>query len=86
MADLTRGGKAADSRQAVIRLRRIQHEMNAIRVSVEKFEIDILEAEMGIERTREAIVANTARIEKKEEELAQLRAAHKGEEVDGPGQ
>lgn len=78
MADLTRGRRPADARQALIRKRRSEHECNAMRVSRDKFEIDILEAEVNIERLRESIDAINERIIQKESELA-AASAEEGE-------
>ncbi len=77
MADRTVGGAsvAADERQQEIRLRRLQHEGNAMRVSIEKFQIDILEAKATIGRLEETIVATRERIATKEAEFAEANSS-----------
>lgn len=46
-----------------------------MRTSLEKFEIDILESEANIERSRESIEATKGRIAEKESELQQALEA-----------
>ncbi len=75
MADLSTRRNPVDARQVQIRLRRMKHEANAMRVSVEKFEIDILEAEANIGRLHESINATNDRICDKEAELVVATAA-----------
>lgn len=72
MADLTRGGRAVDARSQVLRQRRLEHEIHAIEVSVEKYEINVLEAEDTIARLRETVDATLARAEEKKKELKLL--------------
>lgn len=74
MADLTAGKKAVDPRQTKIRQHRLQHEINSMKVSVQKFEIDILEAEVNIDRLHESIEATNGRIVIKEAELAKANS------------
>ncbi len=77
MADLSAGKKPVDARQTKIRLRRMQHEINSMKNSVDKFEIDILEAEQNVIRIRESIEATGARIADKQAELDEQVAATK---------
>lgn len=72
MADLTQRGKPADGRQREINRRRLQHQIHALRVTMEKYEIDILEAEQNIGRTRESIRVTEERVEEFERELQKL--------------
>ncbi len=77
MADLSAGKKPVDARQAKIRLRRMEHEINSMKNSVDKFEIDILEAEQNIIRIGESIEATGARIADKQAELDEQVTAAK---------
>jgi predicted nucleic acid-binding Zn-ribbon protein len=76
MADRTASGTPVviDERQQKIRLRRLRHEINAMGVSVEKFEIDILELEATIERVHDSITATRDRIVVKEAEFAEANS------------
>lgn len=75
MADRTLSGKAVDDRAREISRRRIEHQISAMTVTIEKYEIDILEAEQNIARTRETISATLGSIEDKRLELTQLLEA-----------
>jgi uncharacterized protein YqgV (UPF0045/DUF77 family) len=78
MADLSTGGNPRDERAALIKRRRLAYEANAMQTTVEKYEIDILEAEANIERLKESISATIEKIEGKREELKNLEGKDNG--------
>lgn len=70
MADRSATGKPLDHRTQQIKLRKIQHDIHALEVTIERTEIQVLEAEANIARYHEAIEATRAAIAAKQEELA----------------
>lgn len=81
MSDRTSRGRPVDERSEEIRRRRMKYEISALQNTVDKYEIDILEAEANIERMKDAIVATQERIQEKREELEE--ASREGDLSDG---
>lgn len=72
MADLTPLGRpVGDDRADVIRQKRTLYQIHALENTIEKYEIDILEAETNIARQRESIEATEIRIQEMRDTLAQ---------------
>ena len=72
MADLTPGRRpVGDNRAAFIQKKRTLHQIHALENTVEKYEIDILEAESNIARQRESIEATETRIQEMRASLAE---------------
>lgn len=83
MGDISTSGKVLDERTRIIRRRRLVHEKHQLEVSIEKYEIDILEAEAGIERTKETIRVNLERVGEKVAALAAMDKAEAAEAAEG---
>ena len=72
MADITPGGRpVGDDRAGIIQQKRTLHQIHALENTVEKYEIDILEAEANIARQRESIEATETRIQEMRDALAE---------------
>lgn len=72
MADVTLGGRpVGDARASIIQQKRTLHQIHALENTVEKYEIDILEAEANIARQRESIEATETRIQEMRDNLAE---------------
>lgn len=71
MADRTPLGRPIDERADIIQQKRTLHQIHALENTVEKYEIDILEAEANIARQRESIEATETRIQEMRDNLAE---------------
>jgi len=69
MANMTAGGKPIDARSQLVKQKRVEYEIDALRNSIKKQQIDILEAELNIERMQESIEGTEKRIQVKQVEL-----------------
>ena len=68
MADLTPSGSPVDELARKIKQRMFDYEIHGMRVTIEKYEIDIMNAENNIIRLQESIEATKIRITEKEVE------------------
>ncbi len=74
MADRSPSGRAVgDDRAEIIRQKRTLHQIHALENTVEKYEIDLLEAESNMDRTRESIEACQERIQEMRDTLAEKK-------------
>ena len=71
MADRTPLGRPIDERAGIIKKRRTLHQIHALENTIEKYEIDLLEAEQNMARTRETIEACEERVQEMRDTLAQ---------------
>lgn len=79
MGNVTAGGQTIDDRSRAIKHMRGGYEIQTLRNSITKQEIDIKEALLNIERIQESIAATEERIQIKQAELDKFE----GGEING---